>query len=221
MGHVVSNEGWATIDVDTANGRVFIQEDWYYHWRLWTGVTTPWTLAEKRALHSQIDRQIWGTWSNRIRLGVTGHSAFAQRFRAGVGVNFDMRWDIKLPAHWQVTVWKVPAGSTPTNPHRSFVNHATRRIELNTADIAPRGAGNAGGSTTTGFRTAPHEYGHTIGPTGSHLRDEYGAGHPHLRDNSSIMNIGRDLRRRHLTEVINALNRMMPGTTFNTNTLPL
>ncbi len=131
MGHVVSNEGRATIDVNTTEGRIFIQEDWFYHWNLWPWVTSAWTLEEKRAAHTRIDRQVWGTWSNRVRLGVLGSSAFAQQFRAGVGVNFDVRWHTRLPAHWQVKVWKMPPGTSPTGTHRSFVDHAGRKIELN------------------------------------------------------------------------------------------
>jgi hypothetical protein len=37
---------------------------------------------------------------------------------------------------------------------------------------------------------------------------------PNLADSSSIMNIGRDLRRRHLTAVIAELNKMVPDLTF-------
>ena len=123
--------------------------------------------------------------------------------------------------HWTVTVWKMPPGVGATSLHRSFVRHQSRQIELNTADLIPRGAGNSAGNSTKNFLTAPHEYGHTIGPTGQNLGDEYGPLSTHLGDTDSMMNIGRDIRRRHLEQVVVALNRMAPGATFNANRLPL
>jgi hypothetical protein len=216
LGHVTSNETWATVDLNTSNGQVFIQEDWFYNWNLWPGVTTGWTYPEKRATHNRIDRAIWGVWSNNVRLGVSGTSAFAKQFRnTGVPVNFDIRWDIKLPAHWQVKVWKMAPGTDPAFPHRSFVDPPRNIIELNTADLRPNSAGNAAGANTTKFVTPPHEFGHTIGPGGIVLQDEYNAGHPNLGDSQSIMNIGNKIRRRHLVDVVKILNRLMPGTTFD------
>lgn len=222
MGHLVSNEGWATIDLNTDTGQVFIQEDWRYNWNLWPGVTAAWTHTQKAATHRRIDRQVWGLWSNRIRLGVSGNSDIARRLMAGgARVNFDVRWSLRPTAHWTVTVWKMPPSAGATSLHRSFVQHQSRRIELNTADLLPRGAGNSAGASTANFLTAPHEYGHTIGPTGNNLGDEYGALSTHLGDTHSMMNIGRDIRRRHMDQVVAALNRMAPGTTFNANRLPL
>jgi hypothetical protein len=221
MGHLTANEPWATIDLDTTEGRVFVQEDWYYKWNLWTGVSQPWTYQEKHAVHTLIDKQIWGTWSNRVRLGVTGTSAFAKKFlHSGVPMNFDARWDLKLPTNWTVTVWKMPPGASATGLHRSFVQHANRTIELNTADLRPRGAGNAAGQSTANFVTSPHEYGHTLGSPGSFPKDEYNAGNAGLADTGSLMNIGRQLRRHHIVEIIKSLNGLMPGTTFNANSLP-
>jgi hypothetical protein len=220
VGHVTSKEVWASFDLDTTEGRVFIQEDWFYNWNLWPGVTTGWTYPEKKATHSRIDNQIWGAWSNRIKLGVTGTSDFAKRFKGKkIPVNFDVRWDIKPPSHWTVTVWKMPPGATPTGTHRSFVDHANHKIELNTADIAPRGAGNDAGASTSKFITSPHEYGHTLGPPTSFPGDEYTTGATNLADTNSMMNIGQQLRRRHLVEIIKVLNKLIPGTTFNANGL--
>lgn len=218
MGHLVAREPWGVIDLDTTTGRVFVQEDWYYEWNLWAGVTEPWTYEQKRRVHTRIDRQVWGIWSNRIRLTVRGSSQFAQRFgRTVVPVNFDVRWDVRPPAHWTVRVWKMPPGAGPTDLHHSHVLPGANIVELNTADLAPRGAGNHGGGSTTNFLTAPHEYGHTIGAPHNFLEDEYDAGDAHLHDTNSLMNVGRELRRRHIQGVLTALERLVPRTRFESN----
>jgi hypothetical protein len=220
MGHVTSNETWASFDLNTTSGQIFIQEDWFYDWNLWPGVTAGWTYPQKKSIHTRINNQIWGAWSNRIKLGVGGTSDFARRFAGKpLPVNFDVRWDIKLPAHWRVKIWKMPTGAGPTNLHRSFVDHDNHIIELNTADIAPRGAGNSAGVGTTNFITSPHEYGHTLGSPTSFPGDEYGPGATHLADTKSMMNIGQQLRRRHLADIIRVMNKLIPGTTFNANTM--
>jgi hypothetical protein len=86
---------------------------------------------------------------------------------------------------------------------------ASRRIELDTADLNIGGAANAAGVATTKFRSPPHEFGHTLS-----LLDEYSAGNPDLRDADSVMNIGGQIRPRHLKLIVDELNKMMPGVTF-------
>ena len=166
--------------------------------------------------HSTVDKQIWGTWSNRIRLSASGTSAIA-RHLAGrlIHMDFDVKWTLAPPIHWTVNAWKMPKGASPTSPHRSFVNAATKVIELNTADLAPRAAGNQAGAATTRFKTAPHEFGHAIlsGAVTSNP-DEYVNTSGNVADTSSIMNIGRDLRKRHLAAVIAELNKMIRDLTF-------
>ena len=110
--------------------------------------------------------------------------------------------------HWSVTVRKMPAGSGRTT-YRSNVTFATRRIELDTADLAAGGAANDAGASTPRFRSPPHEFGHTLS-----LPDEYSTGSPDLADSGSIMNIGRAIRQRHLALIVTELNKMMPGVTF-------
>ena len=46
------------------------------------------------------------------------------------------------------------------------------------------------------------------------LPDEYNAGSPNLNDQRSIMNIGREIRTRHLVELVRVLNRLMPHARF-------
>lgn len=208
MTHIVSRQPWATVDIDTVEGRVFFQETWQYTWTLYTPAVPPWTLREKRNFHNTLDRQIWGAWSNRVRLTVTGASSFARRFAGrGVPINFDIRWVLNN-GNWNVTVRKMPAGSNPTT-FISNVNFNTRRIELDTADLSSYNAANAAGASTGRFYAGPHEFGHAL-----HAHDEYNAGSPNLADTNSIMNVGRQIRPRHLQEVVALLNTMIPDTTF-------
>jgi hypothetical protein len=168
-----------------------------------------WTPAEQRAFHNAVDRQVWGTWSNRVRLRVTGTSAFCRRFgAAGVPLNFDVR-RVTAAGHWNVTVRKMPAGSGRTT-YRSNVTFATRQIELDTADLTAGPAANDAGASNPSFRSPSHEFGHTLS-----LPDEYGAGSPDLADSGSIMNIGGQIRSRHLQLILTTLNTMVPGCQFS------
>lgn len=150
MSHIVSRQPWGVIDIDTKVGRIFFQQDWHYTWTLFSAAVSLWTHAEKQNFHNTLDRQIWGTWSNRVRMRVSGATDFSRRFSAaGVPINFDIRW-VTGPGHWDVTVRKMPAGSTPTT-FISNVNFTTRRIDLDTMDMAPYAAANATGGRLGGF----------------------------------------------------------------------
>lgn len=206
MGHLTAKERWGTVDLDTTTGRIFVQEDWYYAWSLFPPVTQSWTHAEKQHFHHLADNWIWRVWSNHLHLKVIGNAPFPSR---RVPVNFDIRWRTHLPANWTVLAWKVPPGSTPTNPIRSSVDWDNYIINLSSSDTGESDAGNDGGQSTKKFVTAPHEFGHTM-----RLPDEYNAGAPHLFDDHSIMNIGRIVKGRHLIELTKTLNKMLPGVRF-------
>ena len=79
MPHIVRDIGWGTIDIVEHQSRVFFQQRWKYSWQE-TPPLKPWSLAEKRAFHADVDRQVWASWSNRVQLSVSGTSAFARRF---------------------------------------------------------------------------------------------------------------------------------------------
>jgi len=209
MTHLVSRQPWGDLDVDLQLGRVFVQQKWQYAWTLFSSRVTPWTYAERKQFHNTLDRQVWAEWSNRFRLQVSGAGEFARRFsNSGVPLNFDIKW-VTTPGHWHVTVRKMPPNSSRTT-FRSHVVPATRRIELDTMDIVVGGAANDAGKLSNQFRSAPHEFGHTMA-----LPDEYNAGSAHLTDSASIMNIGREVRRRHLQLTLDALNALMPNVKFS------
>ena len=207
MGHVVRNAGWATLDINTTSGRILVQEDWVYNWTVVAGATA-WTADQQRNFHNTLDRQIWGAWSNRIRLSVAGNATFARNFHAqGVPVNFDVR-RVLNNGHWTVNVRKLPAGGS----HRSTVDFPNRVINLDSEDLAAHGACNEAVPQVclNNFLTVPHEFGHTMDQP-----DEYVAGHGSLNDERSIMNVGQELRPRHLSLLLGELNTMINNCTFS------
>jgi hypothetical protein len=208
MGHVVSRQPWGTIDVDTTAGRVFLQQDWRYHWAA-LPPAAPWTLAEKRSFHHETDRRIWGRWSNRIRLRVSGAAEFSRRFAVSqVPINFDVRW-VTTGGQWRVNANKTPPGTSVTAYHQS-VNFGARIINLYTSKLSTYTAANDNGVSRPGFRSTPHEFGHALGNP-----DEYLTGSPHLPDAASTMTIGNQIRDRHLALVLTTLNTMIPGCVFS------
>lgn len=208
MSHLVSRQPWGVIDLDTEDGRVFLQQDWFYIWTV-IAPATPWTLPERRAFHQATDRAIWGRWSNRIRLRVAGATPFCTRFSGpGVPINFDVRW-VTSGGHWSVHAHKTPPG-TSVAAFYPTVTFATRIINLYTSHLTSYSAANAAGVSRPNFRSTPHEFGHTLGNP-----DEYAAGGPHLADDASLMNIGHDIRTRHMTLVLATLNTMLPGAVFS------
>jgi hypothetical protein len=209
MSHLVRRETWGAVDLDVELGRVFVQQTWHYHWLL-EGGAAPWTMHEKHTFHHELDRQIWGEWSNRLRLSVTGVVAVARRFAAtGVPINFDIR-RVQAGGNWQVNAHKLPPRTAMSNAYRPNVTFGTRLINLYTPAVPPYRAANSAGTRRSGFRSTPHEFGHTIDN-----RDEYGTGDPEIGDADSIMNVGRQVRARHLTLILAVLNRMVAGCRFS------
>ncbi|WP_438014611.1 hypothetical protein WMF18_27410 [Sorangium sp. So ce315] len=211
MGHIVRRATWGVIDLDTRSGHIFVQEEWRYVWQIDPGAQ-PWTLRERRRFHDTVDRHVWGTWSRRLQVRPTGTHPLANPTR-DLPVEFDVRW-VLSGGHWTVNVKKLAPG-TPSP--RSWVDFGARRIQLDHLDGIPHAVGNAANQSRNRFYTIPHEFGHTL-PTaaGSALPvdDEYGAGHAHLADTDSLMNIGRQVRSRHIQVVLDELNAMLPDLQF-------
>lgn len=218
MGHVTRDTTRCVIDIDTSTGQILLSQRWKYVWA--TSARLPaWTYAEQRRFHTLADRSVWATWSNRARLAVTGSSDFAQRFATRrCPVNLDISW-VLSNHHWEVTVTKIPAGQF----HPSEVFWNDRRIALGSRDYE-----NQQRTSPTGVvreqPTVAHEFGHSFGNTGVLRRgDEYpktsGPRSPHIADETSIMNIGSELRVRHFRHLIDDLNQMIPNTRFAVATL--
>jgi len=215
MSHIVRETNWGVIDIVVHESRVFFQQRWKYAWQVKavSPALPAWTLTEKRTFHRQVDQQIWASWSNKVTLRVLGTSDFAKKFGSKkMPMNLDVRWVLK-DEHWNVTAWKNPAADMPHNS----VNWTARTIELWTSKLKPYEA--CTGATpkvcSVGFKSVPHEFGHAIGNTSVLGRgDEYASNSPHLADTTSILNIGRELRKRHFRTLLEEMNKMIPDTTF-------
>lgn len=211
MPHIVSNQPWGVVDIVLHEGRIFFQQNWYYIWQVHPPMA-PWTQDEKRNLHNTMDRQIWSVWSNHrvripMRLGPSPSPQARELFQrtgGNVPINFDIRW-VTQPGHWEVTAVKTRPGDSS----RSFVEFDTRKITIYSHDVPPSGACTDSGVCQNNFLVAPHEFGHTI-----NADDEYTTTSPHLADTSSIMNIGRQVRPRHLQLIVDTLNKMVRGANF-------
>jgi hypothetical protein len=214
MAYVNGHPSWGDISLNLETGHVFVQENWRYHWTVEPGATQ-WTLAQRRHFHNTLDRQIWSVWSNRIRIQVRGDHALVRRFPHGLpSLEFDIHWVLQ-GGHWTVNVRKMPPGSTPTT-FISNVDFPHNTINLDSADLASYRPTNAAGDTRT-FRAGPHEYGHTMPDPNDATQgndDEYNGG-ANGADTDSIMNIGRQVRARHLTALLTELHRMVPQVAFS------
>jgi hypothetical protein len=205
MSHIVRELPWGIVDIVVNEGRIFYQERWQYQWEVTPGEPA-WTIHEKRGFHHALDNQIWQRWSNRVRFSTAGKSPFA-RAHPSVPINFDVRWVLTKP-HWKIAVRKLPAGSTPTT-YVSNVDRANMQINLDSADLPSYRPANDAGQVRN-FKAIPHEFGHTF----PGVDDEYNTGSPHLADTDSIMNIGDQIRDRHLKPLLDELNKMIPDCTF-------
>jgi hypothetical protein len=200
MGHVVKQLPWCVIDIDTTLGRVFFQQWWKYAWEVQIPMED-WSLAEKRTFHNSVDRQIWASWSNRVRLGVAGTHAFARRFaRAGATINLDVRCAARRPLGRdgaEDAAGRVRAQHGRFSQPQDQAQHQHGDVDAPACNAAP----------TPVCRPLPlstHEFGHTIDND-----DEYTAGSPHLADNTSIEHRPAI---RSGTQPTTELNTMIPAT---------
>lgn len=216
MSHVVKDIGWGVIDIIRHEHRIFFQQRWLYDWQVAAGLSR-WTTLEKRQLHAQVDRLIWRTWSNRVKLASVGKREY--EIGGTWPINLDVRWVTKRP-HWTVTITKVAAGTAGVGE----VFWDARRISLNTGDMvrstvctdAPAPAQ----VCRANFETVPHEFGHAFGNTAVLSRgDEYRTTSPHLADTSSILNIGNQLRTRHFRTLLEGMNTMVPGVVWSVSSI--
>jgi hypothetical protein len=215
MAHIVRNETWGTVDLDTDKGRVFVRQDWHYIWQIAPPMKT-WTHAEEQAFHQAVDRMIWGQWSAQARIRIqrdvlakpSAHDHVLGKFSKGtLSLTFDIR-QVRGRGHWEATVTKVtPVGKK----HRAEVKTETRQIFLFSTDqqllTAKRMEGDP--EANKRFSVPAHEFGHTL-----ENLDEYRDKHPEFNDVKSIMNIGRQLRPRHLQLICETLGTMIPGYAF-------
>lgn len=211
MSHIVKRLPWCDVDIDTVNGKVFLQQRWNYRWLQGQGVAA-WTAAEKTDFHNRADTYIWASWSNKVVLGVSGSTSFSRKFAShGVPINLDIK-RVTIGEYWNVNVKKI----LPAAFERSNVIWNRRVINLDTNDFKVRI--NCQGIPKVCYKQTPvaHEFGHAAGNTVVLGRgDEYPVTSPHHNDYASMMNAGSQLKDRHFRTILDELNSMIPGTTFS------
>jgi len=210
VGHVVRETNWCVIDIDTSEGRVFLQERWKYTWLVGAGLTA-WTDAEKRDFHRRADHSVWAGWSNRATLSATGTSDFARRFASHpIPINLDIRW-VTSDQHWSVNVTKISRGTF----RQSNVQWNARVINLDTEDFTTRTICSGTPRVCTTQVPVAHEFGHAVGNTAVLVRgDEYVSTSPNAADHGSMLHSGHRLRSRHFRTILDEMNKMIAGTTF-------
>ncbi len=214
MGYYSKSTDRMDIHIEESRGTILIKQKWKYFWLNYIG-TSPWTYAEKRKFHNEVDNIIWNSWGQYFYLKVRGTSDFAKRnVNKRWDVNFDIEW-VTHTEHWKVNVTKYP-DNYPGNPTSSVLWNS-KTITLDTKDTSWRKRVRTGGT----FYQYPvsHEFGHAAGnsiyaSSGMH-GDEYKSNSMYFNDKKSLMNIGNQLRDRHLDYIISELNTMISNAIFS------
>ncbi|EFJ1934576.1 hypothetical protein [Escherichia coli] len=209
------NDAWGDLRIDRENGAISLLLRWKYNWIKRWDAKTDWTDLEKNAFHRKVIFVINQTWNNKIFLSVSGKSEFASKFN-GKDLSFSIEI-IQTDRHgyWDVVVFKID-NDDPNSFRQSSIVWNSRYVELDSKDIVA--AAKCLGSSKVCHEQIglSHELGHIIG----YLADEYysddadKATTPFSGDASALMNIGMELRSRYMRNVIERLNRMVPGSNF-------
>lgn len=208
MRYITAERDWGTLQIDTSAGIILLREDWQYEWTTLGHGVKEWTYPQKQHFHNRLDREIWGRWSARIPLYVKGSAPFAANFALKpLKLDFDIHWVLHR-GQWRVKVFKVFPNTSP-NIARAFVIFGQRTITLYSTIFRPYDAGNAANHIGHNFVAGPHEFGHTMNNP-----DEYLPESPYLQDTNSLMNVGREVRKRHMELILEVLNTMIPGAVF-------
>jgi hypothetical protein len=210
MASSANDTNWALLTIDPDAGRVTVLERWGYQWVTAPGVAA-WQPAEQTDFHKKVAQQISTTF-NGVQLTLTGSAAVCQKY-SKLPLVFDIGWSLEQFKHWTVFARKMPAGSTPL----SFISNvvpSTRTINIDTGDFASYNVCNAAGQCRN-FNALPHEFVHTLAGTAGTNVDEYNAGSPFLADTDSVLNVGSQLRGRHLAVILGELNKMITDCTFS------
>ena len=177
-------------------------------------VMRPWSEEDKSAFHRAVDRQVWSHWSKKARFmlsprsGPRVSSLRAELLRRcsnrGLTLSFDIR-KVSSGGHWKVDVIRLSSDQTG----RAEVDFTARIMTLFHNDTEPSRATNGAGASSARFMTVPHEFGHTLD-----VDDEYERSSRFLPDRKSVMNIGTEIRPRHLRLLGATLEKLVPGCAF-------
>ena len=207
---------WADIEIDPDEKKVWVIERWAFHWTLGPGVSA-WTPEEQgdfyRALFTQIARTFQGA-----TLSLSGTADLCQSVKS-MSLVFAIGWTPEPYQQWSAFVRKLPADYKPTT-FPNWVDCSSRTIHLNNVATKSYSPCNDAGECRRDFQALPHEFIHTLRgtvPVGEACTnaDEYHADDPYLDDTDSILNIGNQLRGRHVQVIVDTLNTMVPNCTFS------
>ena len=203
MSVTVKELPWARVEVDASKGFVRVMQRWGYQWSSALGAPA-WKQAEKEKFHEAIVKLVT---SRIVKKKLNVSSKHQCLLHPKMDLVFDIGWALEKYKHWTVLARKLPKSSTPTTLI-SQVDWSKRVILLDSADVDDYHVCNAA-KACRNFNAVPHEFVHTLqGP------DEYNPVVAHLDDTDSILNIGNQLRQRHVKVLLTELNKMIPGWTF-------
>jgi hypothetical protein len=229
---------------DTNRGKIYIHltEGWISFHQRWRynftldqtagkhpAKASPWTDDEQRDFHYAAKSVIWTFWNSQtmlpgvsdpmtqqivdllnkhrgISFSVKGKGDFAQKF---VGRQLPIKFDVLISPkhpHFKVNVKKMlPGKFFVSNVTSDTINLAKLDTEVDTARQLCNGA------STNEFYRLPHEFGHAVGNN----PDEYTCKALHRADIDSLLNIGKEVRPRHLRFLKDQLNTMLKGVKFD------
>ncbi|WP_407268996.1 hypothetical protein [Tenacibaculum maritimum] len=196
------------IHIEESRGTILIKQKWRYFW-LNSMNTSRWTYSEKQKFHKEVDNLIWNSWGEHFFLKVKGTSDFAIRnIKKRWDVNFDIEW-VQYGEHWKVNVKKNPSKTFM----KSNVKWYSKEMNLDILDTSKQKRIVQGKN----YFQYPvvHEFGHSAGNSiAVGHGDEYNSS-SYSMDKNSLMNVGDELRDRHLDFIISELNTMITRSTFS------
>lgn len=205
-----SNGPRMSIDIDGPKRLIFVQQKWAYFYQS-EQEASAWTSSQKADFHKKVDSIIWKYWSGKFTLGVKGKSEFAAVYKdADFTVNFDIK-QVKSGGHWKVYVLKLAAGSSSP---RAQVDWPGQSVYLSSYDTVIKTVTLPDKRKFKQIAVA-HEFGHTAGNVEELKRgDEYELPNPYFHEKKSMMNLGMKLDKRHARTLIEAMDKIIPNTSF-------
>lgn len=205
-----------SIEINTMNREIIITQKWHYQWIEGDIPISPWNPKEQEVFHKNCEYQIWMIWSKRFKLKLINtkdnpkHKIQKSDIYTVI-FNITYHHSPRIDWHWLV---KVKKAFKLEGELRSNVDWVNREISLLSVEIEDERSKNIYGSFQTFI--IPHEFGHAMGD----LDDEYGKVYGNTKnpvfvlDFNSIMNIGHELRWRHINYIVSELDKMIPDGKF-------
>lgn len=181
---IIVNTNWATLNLTETSLKVNMN----IAYRFVESHDNPrlpssWTVNEMNTYKNSFVREIGEGWNNKVTLRVIGRANSVPLEFNVVESNANINWTVIF---------------SKQNTYRSNVGGNTVRLDSNDQNDSFL-------AVSITFNTIAHEFGHMI-----QNPDEYGPNHggivrPHNNDLRSIMNIGYDIRPRHINPIIQAM----------------